>query len=157
MCPCGPDLYRQDEISRPGPPLARRISVHPKHPSRGRRGAERRPVLSSGPVFSPGLASSPSFLFVRLFVCLRNLEKELKSSMCNCRSEAKGTCRPPSLPVLNDLRLLRGCLQVRTHICWSGPVCHLENDFEGPFRVRRPPPRPAPWPCSLPDVPRAPG
>lgn len=56
---------------------------------------------------------------VCFYFFLRNLEKELKSSMCNCRSEAKGTCWPPSLPVLNDPRLLRGRLQVRTHI-WLG-------------------------------------
>lgn len=68
--------------------------------------------------------------------------------MCNCGSEAKGSCRSPSLPVLNDPCLLRARLQVRAHV-WlcQGPSVTLRMTLKVLSGSRGPRPGPHPGPA----------
>lgn len=85
----------QFEISAHDHLLAQCIHFHPKHTFMGVAGeSESRLLLRDGSFSSPWVSSLSILL-----VLLRKFGKELKSSMCNCQSEAEGSCRQTPLPV----------------------------------------------------------
>ena len=95
LCPCRTLTNGHGLRSQPMTCLCPVYKLSSKTPISGvGRDSERGLPLSYGSFFSPRAS-----ILSLLPVLLKKSGKELKSYMCNCRSEAKGKCRHTSLPV----------------------------------------------------------